>query len=208
MALKQQERAEVRRILQGENILTEQLLELPAASDLAVFTEESILRVLRLRPVATPVTGHCLALALVQALANDDLGQMKTLLHRAAACVKRGIKYAGQLHLTDQFDHADQLKTLVSVRRGWMAMSLRESTKQFKWYLEEYAASATERVGPVDHHNWGGSAMLLTAANFLQRDVYVIWQPNESHHPWHCCVYRPSSMTKANKVVETGEQLS
>ncbi|TDH67013.1 hypothetical protein CCR75_000057 [Bremia lactucae] len=59
---------------------------------------------------------------------------------------------------------------------------------------------------PNDHYNWGGSAMLLTAANFLQRD-YVIGQPSDIPHPWNCCLYRPSSMSKAKKVIETGEQL-
>ena len=49
--------------------------------------------------------------------------------------------------------------------------------------------------------------MLLTAANFVQRDVYVVGQPSDFLHPWHCCVYRTSSMTQANRVIETGEQL-
>ena len=49
--------------------------------------------------------------------------------------------------------------------------------------------------------------MLVLAANYLQRDIYFIGQPLENHLPWHCCVYRPSSMSKANQVIETGDQI-
>ena len=43
-------------------------------------------------------------------------------------------------------------------------------------------------------------------AKFLQSVIYVLGQPIELHLSWHRCVYRPSSMNKTNKVIETGKQ--
>ncbi|TDH68628.1 hypothetical protein CCR75_005507 [Bremia lactucae] len=101
VALKQKEGAE------EADCLKEQLMEMPAETELVSVTEDSILQVLRLRHVATPAPENCLALAVVQALANDDLAQAETILNRAATCVKQGFKYTGQLQMTDQFDHAE-----------------------------------------------------------------------------------------------------
>ncbi|TDH68428.1 uncharacterized protein CCR75_003568 [Bremia lactucae] len=130
VALKPKERAEARSILQEADSLKEQLMDMPAETELASVTEYSIQQVLRLRHVATPAPGNCLALAVVQELANDDLAQVETILNRAAPCVKREFKYTGPLDMTDQFDHAERLKTLVNVRQGWMATSIKESTKK------------------------------------------------------------------------------
>ncbi|TDH73702.1 hypothetical protein CCR75_002617 [Bremia lactucae] len=49
---------------------------MPAETELASVREDSIFQVLRLRHVAMPAPGSCMALAVVQALANDDLAQV------------------------------------------------------------------------------------------------------------------------------------
>ena len=88
--------------------------------------------------------------------------------------------------MTDQFEYAERVKTLVNVRRGWTAMSTKESAKQFKRYLEEYAANFNDRVTPFGYYNWKVSATLLVTAKFLQSDIYVLGQPIELHLSWHC----------------------
>ena len=82
------------------------------------------------------------------------------------------------MHMLDQLCHETHVTTLVSVQRGWMEMPSSESTKQFffKWYLEEYAASVTDRTTPVQLSNWGKGVceILSIAANFLKRKIYVL----------------------------------
>ena len=146
VALKQQESASVERLLQGAGSLKGHRLESPEVDKLASSLKDSILRALRLKHVYTPATGNCLVLSVVQALANDDMCSMEEVLLRSASGMQRGLKYTGQLHMTDQFEYAERFKILVNVRRGWMAMSTIESAKQFKRYLEEYAANASDRV--------------------------------------------------------------
>ncbi|TDH67160.1 uncharacterized protein CCR75_009301 [Bremia lactucae] len=101
--------------------------------------------------------------------------------------------------MTDQFDHVERLKTLVNVRRGWMAMSIKESTKQSIWYLEEYAASTTNRLERKRHASYG--------SHFFATRCLRDQATKQYSSPWNYCLYRPSSMTKANNVIETGEQL-
>ena len=61
---------------------------------------------------------------------------------------------------------------------GYVAKNV---TKQFKGYLEEYAAYVTDRGTSPGHFNWEGSVMFVLADSFLQQDIYVIRQPLEDH---------------------------
>ena len=54
---------------------------------------------LQLHAVTTPVTGNCMVIAIVQALCDADTAVQDTQLAAATGSLKRGIKYAGQLHL-------------------------------------------------------------------------------------------------------------
>ena len=48
-------------------------------------------RDLGLRPVITPATGNCLAMANAQAVADHDLVALDTILENSTGCIKRGI---------------------------------------------------------------------------------------------------------------------
>ena len=48
------------------------------------------------------------------------------------------------------------------------------SMRQFKWYLEEFEKSPSERNARVHIYNWGGCDTLYLAANLLRRNIYVI----------------------------------
>lgn len=75
---------------------------------------------LALRAVTTPATGNCMAMAIVQALADHDLASADDILHAATSSLKLGIKHAGLLHMSEQFPHDTRLSTIVNVKRGWM----------------------------------------------------------------------------------------
>ncbi|EEY62318.1 uncharacterized protein PITG_14263 [Phytophthora infestans T30-4] len=45
--------------------------------------------------------------------------------------LKQGIKWTGQLHMREQFDHYTRKATLVNADRGWDAMEPHKSLKQF-----------------------------------------------------------------------------
>jgi hypothetical protein len=112
---------------------------------------------LKLRQVSTPSTGNCMAMALAQAIADDDLVERNGRLETITACLKRGIKWAGQLHLLEQFDHYVRKTTLINMQRGWEGMEAHESVKQLKWYLEEYAATISYRDATIQQYLWGCS---------------------------------------------------
>lgn len=86
-------------------------------------------------------------------------------------------------------------------------MPIGESRKQFKWYLDEYASSASDRETIVVAFNWGGCETLSMAANFLKRTIYVLAHNTEGDDKWNCTLYRPSTITRCNRVIETGQQI-
>ena len=45
------------------------------------------------------------------------------------------------------------------------------------------------------------------AANFLRRNIYVIAKGGDGGNDWQCSLYRPSSLSRCNKIIETGKQL-
>uniref|UniRef100_A0AAV1V975 OTU domain-containing protein n=1 Tax=Peronospora matthiolae TaxID=2874970 RepID=A0AAV1V975_9STRA len=145
VVLKQKERTELlRNIAQLEGYCGSQVLpRLPDGVDLGSGSYDIIQQQLDILPVQTPANGNCLAMALVQALANNDLRHRDKILLSATSSLKRGIKYTRQMHMMDQFSHQARVTTLVNVARGWMGMPRSGATKQFKWYLEEYASSLT-----------------------------------------------------------------
>ncbi|RQM17332.1 hypothetical protein DD237_001114 [Peronospora effusa] len=118
---------------------------------------------LQLRAVTTPATGNCMAMAIVQALCYTDLAAQDTQLAAATGSLKRGIKHAGQLHLGKQFPHDTRIATLIALQRGRTDME----KKQFKWYLEDYGKSPSERNAKVHVHNWGGCETLYMATYFF-----------------------------------------
>ena len=139
----------------------------------------------------------------MQALCDADLATQDNHLETATGNLKRGIKYSGQLHPGEQFPHIYRVATLIAVQWGWAGMEPLASKRQFKWYLEEFGKSPSERNARVHIHNWGGCDTLCMAANYLRRNIYVIAKVND----WQCSLYRPSSLSRCNKVIETGEQL-
>ncbi|KAE9357445.1 hypothetical protein PR003_g1800 [Phytophthora rubi] len=119
VALKQRERAALAvntftlRQLRGSAIRhTEQSLE--EITDFA-----GIEKRLGLRQVVTPASGNCMAMALVQAVADQDLATSKQQLEGLTAIIKRGIGWTGQLNFLGQFDDFARKATLINVQRGW-----------------------------------------------------------------------------------------
>ena len=148
-----------------------------------------------------------MVVAIVQALCDADLATQDNQLEAATGSLKRGIKYSGELHLGEQFPHEHRVAALIAVQRGWAGMEPLASKRQFKWYLEEFGKGPSERNARVNIHNWGGCDTLCMAANFMRRNIYVIAKSGDGGNDWQCSLYRPSSLSLCNKIIETGEQL-
>ena len=56
----------------------------------------------------------------------------------ATGSLKRGIKYAGLLHLGEHSLYEHSVATLIAVQRGWVGMEPLASKRKFKGYLEEF----------------------------------------------------------------------
>ena len=50
--------------------------------------------------------------------------------------------------------------------------------------------------------------MVVMAANFIKRSIYVLAYDMHGSQTWSCSLFRPSTMTRSSKVIETGEQLA
>jgi hypothetical protein len=161
---------------------------------------------LGLREVATPASGNCMAMALAQAEADQSLAAYDSELEEITAAIKREICWSAQLNLNEQFNHYTRQTTLVNMERGWMGMNSQESSKQFRWYLEEYAATPSYRKAGVSKYNWGSSELLATAANFLQRKIFVLAFNTDDKEQWYCSMYKPSLVTRGKKTYAAGSQ--
>ncbi|KAE9357793.1 hypothetical protein PR003_g1618 [Phytophthora rubi] len=162
---------------------------------------------LSLCQVSTPASGNCMTMALAQALADNDLAAHDGTLGEITACLKRGIKWAGQLHLPEQVGHFVRMTTLINVQRGWDGMEAQESLKFFKWYLEEFASSPSHREAIVTRNNWGCSEMMALAANFLQRQIFVLAYDTDHKGLWYCSLYKPSTTTRGRQTFEIGQHV-
>ncbi|ETO80217.1 hypothetical protein F444_05210, partial [Phytophthora nicotianae P1976] len=146
-------------------------------------------------------------MALAQALVDTDLASQDDSLEAIARSLKQGICWTGQLNLHEQFDHYVRTTTLVNVMRGWEGMPSHESTKQFKWYLEEYAGSPSSRDSIVPKYNWGCSEFMAMAANFLQREIYVLAYDTDHKKQWYCSMYKPSTTKRGTQTYEIGQHI-
>ena len=119
---------------------------------------------LQLHAVTTPATCNFMVMAIVLALCDADLAAQDTHLTAATGSLKRSIKYAGQLHLGEQFPHEQRVATLIAVQRGWANINPLPSKRQFTWYLLKIGKIPSKRNARVYVYNWGGCAMLCSAA--------------------------------------------
>lgn len=138
-------------------------------------------------------------MALAQAVADHNLAAFDDKLEEMTAAIKRGIRWSGLLNYREQFDHFTRMTTLINVGRGWDGMTAQNSNKQFKWYLEEYAATPSDRNAIVAGHNWESSELMTAAANLLQTKIYVLAHNTDKKGLWYCSVYRPSTVTRGRK---------
>ena len=76
-----------------------------------------------------------MVMAIVLALCDVDLAAQDTHLTAATDSLKRSIKYAGQLHLVEQFPHEQRVVTLIALQRGWANINPLPSKRQFTLYL-------------------------------------------------------------------------
>ena len=74
-------------------------------------------------------------MTIVLALCDADLAAQDTHLTAATGSLKRSIKYAGQLHLGEQFPHEQRVATLIAVQRVWANINPLPSKRQITWYL-------------------------------------------------------------------------
>jgi hypothetical protein len=161
---------------------------------------------LGLRPVTTPASGNCMAMAIAQAVADHSMAAFSKQLEDITAAVKRGIKWTAQLNYAEQFGHFQRVTSLINLERGWEGMTVQESNKQFKWYLEEYAGTPSDRDSYVPRHNWGSSELMAMAANLLQRSIYILAYDTDKKKLWYCSRFCPGTGTKGKKKIETGKQ--
>ncbi|KAG3093201.1 hypothetical protein PI125_g16931 [Phytophthora idaei] len=73
---------------------------------------------------------------------------------------------------------------------------------QYRLFLEDYASSPSGRTEIVDENTWGGKDTLGMAANFLQRNIFVIKREESPHKEWICRKFSPHTVTRQNRVVE------
>ncbi|KAE9022103.1 hypothetical protein PR002_g12066 [Phytophthora rubi] len=176
-------------------------LQVSAAPVDGIKSFPEIEELLGIRSVVTPSSGNCMAMALAQAVADHNLAAFDDELEEMTAAIKRGIRWSEQLNYREQFDHFTRMTTLINVERGWDGMTAQDSNKQFKWYLEEYAATPSDRNAIVAGHNWGSSELMAAAANLLQTKIYVLAHNTDKKGLWYCSVYRPSTVTRGAETI-------
>ncbi|KAE8876604.1 hypothetical protein PF005_g16574 [Phytophthora fragariae] len=174
VALKQRERQALQRANANGPAIDGVLTPLPELTGKRLSDFSSIQKSLQLQPMSTPPSGNCMAIALVQAVVDDNLDRQDARLEEMTKIIKRGIRWAGQLGMATQFDHFVRTSILVNVCRGWLGVDVQESTKPFMWYLNDYANSPSDRETFIPRYNWGCSDLLAMAANFLQGKIFVL----------------------------------
>lgn len=124
--------------------------------------------------MVTPESGNCMAMALAQAVTDLDLAALPGKLENVTAIIIRGVGWSGQLNFLDQFNRFTRKTTLINVERGWEELGAHESSKQFRWYLHEYANSSSDPEVSVPRYNSGRSEVMALAASFLQRKIFAV----------------------------------
>jgi len=143
-----------------------------------------------------------------QAVTDVDLAQLTGELEAITAVIKRGIGWAGQLNYLEQFNHFVRKTTLINVQRDWEDMDAHESSKQFRWYLHDYANSPSDPEVFIPRYNWGSSEILALAASFMQRKIFVMAYDVAHSQQWQCSMFKPGSGSKGRKIFEKGVQVS
>ncbi|KAE8887586.1 hypothetical protein PF003_g28476 [Phytophthora fragariae] len=207
VALKQRERDEIQLALATTADFKGPRLPETRDTGKGITSFAEIEELLGMREVTTPSTGNCMAMALAQAIADHDLAAHGECLESLTTSLKRGIKWTALLNCTEQFNHFARTTTLINVGRGWEGMDARESGKQFRWFLHEYAESSSDRQEMIPRHVWGCSELMATAANFLQRQIYVLAYNTDKTEQWYCSKYRPSTISRGRKLFNTGQQI-
>ena len=136
----------------------------------------------QLHAVTTLATCNFMVMVIVLALCDADLAAQDTHLTAATGSLKRSIKYAGQLHLGEQFPHEQRVATLIAVQRGWANINPLPSKRQFTWYLLKIGKIPSERNARVYVYNWvavqcSARRLFLTKAHIRHRqgiDVSVV----------------------------------
>ena len=181
-------------------------LQIGARSSISPSSISELSFQLGVREVTTPATGNCMAMAVAQASADAPLDGPDQMMERLTEILKKGIKYSGLLHLEDQFAHDHRVQALHNVHRGWPTITRSESANQMRWFLDDYAASSSKPDIVVTPDTWGGSDTLGMAANFLQRDIYVIQHITGDNSDWVCRKYTPRTITRQRRVVGTSAE--
>ncbi|CAH0479203.1 unnamed protein product [Peronospora belbahrii] len=73
----------------------------------------------------------------------------------------RGLN-AGHLNIIKQSEHHLWTATLVAMRWDWEGITMQKSTKHFKWYFDDYAATPFRREDVITKLNWCCSELMTT----------------------------------------------
>ncbi|CAH0520271.1 unnamed protein product [Peronospora belbahrii] len=156
---------------------------------------------LGLREVATPASGSCLAMAMVQAATGKDLAEPTSKLGQLTATVKTWVKEVGFLNLRDRIPQDIRVAMLRNVNRAWPTMTRRESLGQLKWCFEDYASSPSEQEAVVADNTWGDTDVIGLAAMFLRRSIYVLEVEDTRANPWSCRQFEPAGLSIRAKSI-------
>ena len=103
LGLLQRECAHMLRLIEPSQANRNPMVKLVQPVDIEFRTIDDMVLQLQLHAVTTPTTGNCMVMVIVQALCDADLAAQDTQLAAATGSLKRGLKYAGPLHLVEQF---------------------------------------------------------------------------------------------------------
>ena len=104
-------------------------------------------------------------MAVTQEMAAAELDGPNDCFERLKDIIKNGVQYTGLLHLEGHFAHDIQVSALLYVSRAWTSITNRKSTNQYRWYLQDYAATPSERGSVIAETEWGGCDIHGLAAN-------------------------------------------
>ncbi|TDH67615.1 hypothetical protein CCR75_006022 [Bremia lactucae] len=141
---------------------------------------------LGLREEATPASGSCLAMAIVQGATEKDLAEPTSKLGQLTATLTTRVKEVELSKLGDSVRQDIWMKMLQNKNRAWPTMTRRESLGQLISFFEDYASSPSEWKAVVADNLWGGSNAIGLAAMFRLRNICVLELEDTRTNPWRC----------------------
>ena len=96
------------------------------------------------------------------------------VLENLARLIKEGSHIRALLDFEIKFPAGIRKHTLLGLGRGYEKISAKESAREFKLYLKEFATSGSKITDTVPQKAWGSNDTLATISTLLQKDIFVI----------------------------------